>query len=175
MEAPEDYYIFGADLSAIEDRIKANYIITYPQGKAYADRILDPTFDTHTNNQKLWGLASRSDAKSPAYALAYNCGYKALIPLMKCPDHVAKARYELYWEDNKPLKLFNDDLVKFYKKNKYVIGIDGRKLTPRSPHSAGNAIFQSAANMVAKLGSCYMDSWLTQLNLDAWQWSHTHK
>lgn len=174
LEAPKDYYIFGADLSAIEDRIKANYIIDYPQGKAYADRILDPTFDTHTNNQQLWGLESRSDAKGPAYALAYNCGHKALMPLMKCTEDVALQRYELYWNDNLPLKLYNEDLKKFFKKYKYVVGIDGRKLTPRSAHSCSNATFQSAANMVAKVASCFMDTWVSKNKLNAWQWSHTH-
>lgn len=177
--AKEPYWNFGADLSGLEDRMKAHYIYKYPGGPAYGRKILDPNFDVHQENADLWGV-SRTDAKSPKYALDYNCGFKKLAKTLGVGEDVGLRLFEDFWDLNKPLKMFNDEVSELYKKRKevngkgWVKGIDGRVLFPRSPHSAGNMLFQSAGNIVAKTAVCLMDTWARKNNIDGWQWSFNH-
>jgi len=173
------YFNFGADLSGLEDRMKAHYTYNYPGGKEYAQKILDPDFSVHEENMALWNV-DKETAKPGAYALSYNCGPPKLAKTLGVSLEVGQKYFDAYWEKNMPLKLFNDEVVELFKARKavhgkgYVVGIDGRLLFPRSPHSASNTLFQSAGNIVAKTAVCLMHGWKLKHNLDGWQWSFNH-
>lgn len=180
LTAKEPYWNFGADIAGLEDRMKGHYVSAVPGGKEYAAKILDPEYDPHDESANTWGLyelygkGGRKKAKPGNYALAYNGGVGALAGALGVDMDTAKRYYEAYWEVNKPLKDFDNMVQKFYKKHGYVIGLDGRKLTPRSAHSATNLLFQSGGNMLAKTATCFQDNWAKKVDLDGWQWSQTH-
>jgi len=169
----DPYICIGADISGLEDRSKAHYAYTFPNGKAYAEKILDPTYSVHDENSAAWGVP-RSVAKPGGFALQYNCGIGGLQAALGCSRKQAEKYYNAYWEVNKPYQLFDKQCKAQFKKYKYLVGLDGRRLKPRSAHAASNAMCQSAGNIIAKTATCLQENYKHKFNIDGWQWSQTH-
>jgi hypothetical protein len=63
-----------------------------------------------------------------------------------------KRIYEEAWEAMPALKALKEEVLETWENNnrEFIIGIDGRKIIARSPHSLLNSLFQSAGAICAK-------------------------
>lgn len=175
--AAEGYEFVGIDAKALEARVQAHYIFPYKGGQELADLLING--DIHTENQQLWGMSSRNDAKSPYYALMYGALPPKLAETMNCSLKEAQERFDMFWARYTPLAQFRDAIQEVWKSRGgksggYLKGLDGRKLFARSPHALVNMMFQSAGSIVVKLATVLTDKWCEQLNLDSHQVIHMH-
>jgi len=175
--APDNYVFVGVDAAALEARIQAHYVFPYPGGQELADLLLHG--DIHTENQTLWGMPERNDAKSPYFAVMYGAQPQKLAETMKCSVWEATKRYEDFWESYTALNEFKKTITQVWesrggKTGGFLKGLDGRKLFARSPHSLVNLMFQSGGSIVVKLATVLVDKWCEKRNLRSYQVIHYH-
>lgn len=175
--APDGRSLVGVDAAALEARIQAHYVFPFQGGPELADLLLHG--DIHTENQKLWNLPDRNDAKSPYYCLMYGGQPKKLAETMGCTEYEAKIYYEDFWYAYTPLEMFKQTITNVWerrggKNGGYLKGLDGRKLYARSPHALVNLMFQSGGSISVKLATVLTDVWCNKLNLDSVQVIHYH-
>lgn len=179
--APKGYKVVGCDASQLEARIEGHATFKYDGGN-YAKFLLEE--DIHQFNANSWGI-SRSEAKSPGYALAYQCGPNKIKDLLGCTDERAKEIHQKYWDDRPAMsaliEALEDSVVARNQatRNKYkgtklrdgvkawVRGIDGRKLYVRSTHSLKNTYIQNAGMVAVKIAYCFLDKGIKDSGLDA--------
>ncbi len=150
--AGEGLYQFGFDFASLEARVQAHYIYSYLGGPELGEALLaEKPNDIHTLNAKKLGI-SRDNAKSITYALLYGAAAPKLQKMLGLSPAEAEKMFNDYWDAVPPLKELRDNLVKYWEKvdRDHIIGIDGRKLRARSPHSLINLLFQSAGAILAK-------------------------
>lgn len=169
--------LVGVDAAALEARIQAHYVYPYEGGQELADLLLNG--DIHTENQHLWGMPERNDAKSPYYALMYGAQPTKLAETMGCSIFEATKRFEDFWERYIPLDMFKTSLTKSWearggKNGGFLKGLDGRKLFARSPHALVNLMFQSGGSIVVKLATVLTDKWCEKKGLRSVQVIHMH-
>lgn len=172
------YSLVGADLSGLELRCLAHFMAKY-DGGAYTDVVLNG--DIHTVNQLAAGLPTRGDAKTFIYAYLYGAGdqkigsivapnaspaeqarigkqlkaaFLAKTPALKklkaaISDICSPFTFTKHPTSGRPLRTANP------KYRGYLIGLDGRKLHCRSPHSALNTLLQSAGALIAKQATIF--------------------
>jgi DNA polymerase I-like protein with 3'-5' exonuclease and polymerase domains len=70
--------------------------------------------------------------------------------MIGCSKEEAEKKFEAFWAGNKGVKDLIDYLEKFYRKNKYIVGLDGRKLHIRQKHMLLNTLVQSSAAIIFK-------------------------
>jgi len=146
----------GYDASSLEDRVKA--ALTYKfDGGAYAEKILDPEYDAHSENAAMWGL-TRQEAKSGTYALAYQCGVRTLAKTLKCSEAKAKVFHEAYWANNEGLRLLGEAIERHWEAcdKKYIVRRDSMRLYARSKHSLVNLAIQGHASAVMDFAGAWM-------------------
>ncbi len=141
---PNKYKLVGIDASGLELRMLAHYM----NDEDYINEIISG--DIHTANQKLAGLESRDQAKTFIYALLYGAGDEKLGSVAGGnKDTGAKLRKSFF--DNLPaFANLRNRVSRTVEKNGCLKGLDGRKLTIRSEHSALNALLQGAGAIVMK-------------------------
>lgn len=177
--APPGYLLVGCDAVAIEARLEGHF--TYPlDGGEYADFLMKT--DMHTFNANAWGV-TRSQAKSPYYALSYQCGPKKLAAMLQCSEEKAQYIHAKYWEDRPALRQLVEQLesavvqrgdakrrgpmVDITSKRAWIKGIDGRKLWVRSAHSLKNTLIQNAGAVIMKLAGNFAAQAFRKEGLDA--------
>jgi DNA polymerase I-like protein with 3'-5' exonuclease and polymerase domains len=112
--------------------------------------------------------------------VTYGCRPEKLCEILSCSKSQAKKYYNAFWDGNTALNGFKEDLELIYnqrggKNGGYLVGLDGRKLSIRSPHAMVNTMFQSAGNIVVKTATCLMwNKWVPQAGLDARLVIHQH-
>jgi DNA polymerase I-like protein with 3'-5' exonuclease and polymerase domains len=178
---PEGYKLIGCDAAQLEARIEGHFSYKYDGGE-YANFLL--TQDIHQFNADSWGL-SRSAAKAPGYALAYQCSPKKIQELLGCPETQARFIHKKYWEDRPALVDLIQDLEKSVisrgqaikkefggtelkiSSRPWIRGIDGRKLYVRSIHSLKNTLIQNAGMITVKIAYVLLGEWIESKKLDA--------
>ena len=175
--APAGYSFVGVDAAALEARVQAHYVFPFQGGQELADLLLNG--DIHTNNQQLWKLPDRNDAKSPYYCLMYGGQPAKLAETMGCDLSEARVFYDDFWHAYTPLDQFKETITKAWEKRGgknggFLKGLDGRKLFARSPHALVNLMFQSGGSISVKLATVLTDKWCEKLNLDSVQVLHMH-
>jgi len=178
--APDDHVLVGCDANAIEARIEGHY--TYPlDGGEYADFLLNT--DIHTYNANSWGI-TRSQAKSPYYALSYQCGPAKLAQMLQCSEDQAKYIHNKYWEDRPALTQLVNSLesallirgqakkrggagIEITDKRAWIKGIDGRKLYVRSAHSLKNTLIQNCGAVIMKVAGNILAQGIAEQRLPA--------
>lgn len=174
---PDDYVLVGVDAAALEARVQAHYLYPFPGGPELADLIING--DIHTENQEMWDMAERNDAKSPYYALLFGAQPTKLALTMGCSIFTATERFDAFWGRYVALDMFKTTLGKVWeerggKNGGFLKGLDGRKLFARSPHALVNLMFQSGGSIVVKLATVLTDKWCEKRNLRSTQVIHMH-
>lgn len=148
----EGLYQLGFDFASLEARVQAHYIYNYLGGPELGVALLaEKPNDIHTLNANKLGI-SRDNAKSITYALLYGAAAPKLQKMLGLSPAEAEKMFNDYWDAVPPLKELRDNLISYWEKvdKDHIIGIDGRKLRARSPHSLINLLFQSAGAILAK-------------------------
>ena len=167
---PEGSLMVGIDLSGIEARMLAHYLLAgnYTRGRETADLILSPdkTNDFHSYNAKNWGV-SRDIAKNTLYALMYGAGAKKLADTAGKPESMGKRLKKDFYKAHPGIKELIDDLERAYDKKGWIKGLDGRPLYVRSKMKLLNTLLQNAAAVVFKdwmvsIEKDRIDNWRTK-------------
>lgn len=143
----------GTDASALEACIQGHYTFPYDNG-TFAKLLLEG--DIHTHNMPVFGVDDRQAAKTPYYGVLYGAQPDKLASILGIKAAKAKRIFDNFWRTNKGLGLLRQDVIQTFRKLGYIRGLDGRKLFPRSEHSALNMLFQSAGSIVVKTATCFM-------------------
>ena len=170
---PSGWFECGIDACGLELRCLAHFLYPYDKGE-YGDIILNG--DIHTHNQKLAGLPTRDMAKTFCYGLLYGAGNEKIGSIIGGSAAEGKALKDKFMKGlpayKKLTKAIHNALVederfiggknivkwrkRFHRDNPSLdithslIGLDGRVLYCRSPHSALNLLLQSAGALVCK-------------------------
>ena len=137
------YYLLGCDAASLELRGLAHYMG-------------DPKFikevtegDVHTANQKAAGLDTRDQAKTFIYALIFGAGPPKIGAIVGGYAKDGKRLIDSFLS-NTPAFATLRTRVEMSAKRGYLVGMDGRRLTVRSPHAAMNLLIQGAGAVVCK-------------------------
>lgn len=149
----EEWIQIGADLKNVEGRTQGAQLAPYDDS-ALVNYLLGGG-DIHTRNMQLCGINDRGLIKRVYFAFAYGAGdYKLGITADDKLNYTQAVRRGRELRDLLVEKIpgmkHAQDHVKAQAGQGFLIGIDGRKLQCRSPHSAFNLQCQSDAGLLAK-------------------------
>ena len=147
----EGYRLVGADASGLELRTLSHYLARHDGGK-YGQLVLNG--DIHTENQTAAGLPTRDDAKTFIYAFLYGAGDAKIGSIVGGTSKQGAILKRTFTSKVKGLRELVEG-VKRAAKRGYLVGLSGRRLYVRSPHSALNTLLQSA-------GAYYMKYFLVE-------------
>lgn len=185
---PNDWCEAGIDACGLELRCLAHYLYPYDHGD-YANVILNG--DIHTHNQQMAGLATRAQAKTMIYCLMYGGGDAKLGEVIGGDAKAGKALKNKFYEGVPAYKELCTTLEKtlisssewmggsqhvkwrrrHHKANPRldithcIVGLDGRPIYCRSPHSALNTLLQSCGAIVCKTWVCFLERKLREAGL----------
>ena len=175
MLIPTDGMILaGTDATNIQARLGGHYAYPYDGGE-YGDLLLSGDF--HTRNAEAFSQVAgdeitRKQAKGIGYALSFGAQVRKIATMMGCSMALAEELINAYWEGNPGLAEIVEK-CRVDSKRGYLIGLDGRKIFIRSPHSSFNALLQSAEAVIMKHAFTMMgghpDQWKLILTMhDEW-------
>lgn len=157
--------LVGCDASGLELRMLAHYLAIWDGGQ-YAEAVIHGSnaagTDAHTRTQKLAGLYDRNSAKSLIYAFLYGAGNQKLAEVSAIDAKAAGAKPMAINHQNG--KKIRDKLMRGItgleniiavsqerdKRQKWLKGLDGRKIATNGQHSALNTLLQGAGAVVMK-------------------------
>jgi DNA polymerase-1 len=144
---PPGKLLVGVDMSGLELRMLGHFTAPLDNG-AYSKVVIDG--DIHTHNQNAAGLDSRDIAKRFIYAFIFGAGINKLAEVTSLSKReVTRVKDRFLTENHGLRKLI--DLVKDTAENRgYLLGLDKRKLSVRSPHRALNVLLQSSGALCSK-------------------------
>ena len=158
----QGWCLVGADASALELRCLAHYMAQW-DGGAYAREVCDG--DIHTVNQKAAGLKSRDDAKVFIYSFLYGAGDGKIGSIVGGDWKAGKKLKTQFLKRTPALKQLRDRVQQAAKERGWLVGLDGRRLPVRSPHSALNLLLQSAGAVAMKVATVIMVEELSNANI----------
>lgn len=170
---PEGWSQAGIDVSGLELRCFAEFLWPY-DGGSYAHTVLNG--DIHTANQKAAGLPTRDNAKTFIYGFLYGAGDAKIGQIVGGSSADGKRLKDKFLKATPAIKKLRDGLERTlikdsewfggiqrvkWNKRKHpkhptldithcIVGLDGRPVYVRSPHSALNTLLQSAGALVCK-------------------------
>lgn len=172
-KVPDGWIEAGIDACGLELRCLAHFLYPYDNGE-YGNVILSG--DIHSHNQKMAGLPTRDQAKTMIYCLMYGGGDAKLGKVVDGTPEDGKRLKKKFFDSVPAYKKLVDAVHKAlvekeefvggkprikwrkrcYRNNPRIdithclLGLDGRILYCRSPHSALNLLLQSAGALVCK-------------------------
>ena len=163
---PKDRKMLGLDLSGIEARMLAHYIMGYEGGPELAKIIAEG--DYHTYNAKNWGV-TRDKAKNGLYALMYGCFPAKLAWTLGKPKKEGKKLFELFWDNNQPVRELIKNLELAYDHGRPIHLIDGREVDIRQKRLLLNTLLQGSAAVIFKAWMIECDRYVKDCFVNAHQ------
>ena len=150
---PKGMKLVGVDVSGLELRCLAHYMARY-DGGAYGEDVVNG--DIHTTNQRAAGLSERSQAKTFIYGFLYGAGVGKLGEIVGKGAKEGTVLKKRFLAKLPALATLIERVQKAAERG-YIVGLDGRHLKVRSPHSALNVLLQSAGALICK-------QWMVEFN-----------
>ena len=160
---PNGFLLIGCDASGLELRCLAHYLGAFDEG-SFAKQLLNG--DIHTYNQKQIGLPSRDLAKRVIYGIIYGIGDTRLGAVVGKNSQEGKRIKQKIFEALPALKQLRDNVIIATRNKKYLLGLDKRKLIPRSEHSSLNLLIQSCGALIIKMATIILHKKLKEKNYD---------
>ena len=157
--APSNMVMCGIDFSGLELRVLANYLCNYDSGD-FAKTLLED--DIHSKNQQILGLESRDKAKTFIYAYIYSAGNERISEILSVSVQEAKRIRETFERALPALKNLKNAVAVKYRNQKWIYGLDKRKLMCRAEYSSLNTLIQSAGSLLVKKGTVIFNDDLQQ-------------
>ena len=170
---PDGFSLVGADASGLELRCLAHYIGAFDEGH-FTKQLLHG--DIHTYNQKQIGLSTRDLAKRVIYGCIYGIGDTRLGSVVGKNTQEGKRIKQKLFEGLPALKQLRDNVIISVRNKKYLLGLDKRKLIPRSEHSSLNLLIQSCGALILKRATVILHNKLKEKNYndDVQMVAHIH-
>ena len=147
---PDGFVLIGCDASGLELRCLAHYLGAFDNGD-FAKQLLHG--DIHTYNQKQIGLPTRDLAKRVIYGCIYGIGNQRLGAVVGKSSEEGRRIKEKLFEALPALRQLRDNVLVKVRNQKYLLGLDKRKLIPRSEHSSLNLLIQSSGALIIKMAT----------------------
>ena len=160
---PNGFQLIGCDASGLELRCLAHYIGAFDEG-SFTKQLLHG--DIHTYNQKQIGLPTRDLAKRVIYGCIYGIGDTRLGAVVGKSSQEGKRIKAKLFEALPALKQLRDNVIIATRNKKYLLGLDKRKLIPRSEHSSLNLLIQSCGALIIKMATVILHKKLKEKNYD---------
>lgn len=157
------YILVGSDLSGIEARLLGHYAWPYDGGELAFDLLQG---DVHTKTAMMLGV-DRDTAKTFRYAAMYGAGGAKIGRTIGVSTTQGQRKLDEFFEKSKGLGGIKRDLERAYKKNKYIRGLDGRRLHIRGKHILLNSLIQSSAAIIFKYWSTLVWEEIERKGMDA--------
>ena len=160
---PDGFQLIGCDASGLELRCLAHYIGAFDEG-SFTKQLLHG--DIHSYNQKQIGLPTRDLAKRVIYGIIYGIGDTRLGAVVGKNSQEGKRIKAKIFEALPALKQLRDNVIIATRNKKYLLGLDKRKLIPRSEHSSLNLLIQSCGALIIKMATVILHKKLKEKNYD---------
>ena len=157
----DDYVLVDTDASGLELRMLAHYM----RDDEFMHEVVNG--DPHTVNMKAAGLSSRSEAKTFIYAFLYGAGAEKIGRIVGGNIRSGSKLKKRFLSNMPALKNLIEKVIDIAERNRFVKGLDGRKLHIRSPHAALNTLLQGAGAIVCKQWVVEMDKNIRAKGVDA--------
>lgn len=159
----EGMVLFGVDASALELRCLAGFMSRY-DGGSYINTVVngkksDGT-EIHTVNMKALQITSRDLTKRWFYGFIYGAGDQKLGEIVGKGANEGKRLRHNFLKNVPALQKLQDKVCETVDKKGFLLGLDKRKLSIRSQHSALNTLLQSAGAIIVKKALCLLDEYL---------------
>lgn len=141
------YKLVGIDAKGVQLRMMAHYLHRYDEG-AYAKIVVEG--DPHLFHQKIADLATKDIAKTFIYAWLFGAGDEKIgttIGKGRAAGRALRLKFLHRFPALNRLKMAVGSKAKL---SGHICGLDGRRLTIRSEHSALCSLLQSAEAIVMK-------------------------
>jgi DNA polymerase-1 len=139
----EGNVLVGVDLSGIELRCFAHYL----EDEDYIREVVEG--DVHTRNQQAFGVDSRNDAKTILYATLYGASPAKIGSIIGVTPQKGQEIINRFRRSLPSFRILQEKVAASAQKG-WLPGLDGRRLSVRSEHSALNTLLQSAGAIIAK-------------------------
>ena len=160
---PNGFQLIGCDASGLELRCLAHYIGAFDEG-SFTKQLLHG--DIHSYNQKQIGLPTRDLAKRVIYGIIYGIGDTRLGAVVGKSSQEGKRIKAKIFEALPALKQLRDNVIIATRNKKYLLGLDKRKLIPRSEHSSLNLLIQSCGALIIKMATVILHKKLEEKKYD---------
>lgn len=160
--APNGWWALGTDLSGIEIRCFANVLSDFDEG-AYAEIVING--DVHSENQRIFGVPTRDNAKTTLYALLYGAGDAKIGSIVGKGADEGRRIKQNFMRGVPAYKKVVNRLNSLVDRQGWIPALDGGRLHVRSAHKALNTSLQSAGALVAKQWSLNLEDRLQDLGL----------
>ena len=157
--APTNMVMCGIDFSGLELRVLASYLCNYDKGD-FAKTLLEA--DIHSKNQQILGLETRAKAKTFIYAYIYSAGNERISEILEVSVSEAKRIRETFERALPALRNLKNAVAVKYRNQKWIYGLDKRKLMCRAEYSSLNTLIQSAGALLVKAGTVIVNNDLQQ-------------
>jgi len=144
--APEGKMLCGVDAKSLEVRCFAHYMAAYDSGE-FADLVVSD--DIHQANADLMNC-DRQTAKNTFFALLYGASPRKISDMLSIEVAAASDLIDGLFRKRPAMKKLMDAVKNRAMKRGFLVGLDGRRLHPRSFHSSVNLLIQSAGAIVSK-------------------------
>ena len=160
---PAGFRLIGCDASGLELRCLAHYLGAFDEG-SFAKQLLNG--DMHSYNQKQIGIPTRDMAKRVIYGVIYGIGDTRLGEVVGKSSSEGKRIKTNLFKALPALKALRDNVIIATRNKKYLLGLDKRKLIPRSEHSSLNLLIQSCGALIIKMATIILHKKLKEKNYD---------
>lgn len=154
----------GFDFSSLEALCQASFCLPYTNGQELANSLLaEKPNDVHSVTGRKMGV-DRNTAKSLNYMSMYGAQPPKIAKALGLPLPRAQKLFNDYWEAVPALGELKKKIEIHWESNgqKYIRGMDGRKLYSRSRHSLVNLAFQNAGALASKYTVVFIDKILKE-------------
>lgn len=162
----------GADFDSLEAKGEGHYCFRYDdEDKSYCQSLsLPQPNDVHSvtsrNISKVIGKEfGRTPAKSVKYGLTFGAMATKIATMLDVDMKTAEGIVSAFWESAKPLADLKKAVEKWWKSkgnSKYIVGLDGRKVSTRFLHALLNSLFQSFGAISTKTMVVFYDQLLKE-------------
>ena len=148
-KAPPGHKLIGVDAKSLEVRCFAHYMAAFDNGE-FADEVMSG--DMHAANAELM-KCDRQVAKNTFFALLYGASPTKIASMLDCTVRDARKLLDELFQGRPAMRRLMDLVKSRAESRGHLIGLDGRKLFPRSVHSSVNLLIQAAGACVSKQAS----------------------
>jgi len=172
--AEEGYTLVGTDSVSCQVRMLCHYMGDDEFTNVVLNGKKEDGTDIHSFNKDKAGLPTRGHAKNFFYGFIFGAGAAKVGKLVNKDAKAGKKIINDYLEGLPKLKALKEGLLSKYKQRGYLIGLDGRKLYPRSDKDCLVTLLQGGEAILMKWAMVYVNHWIRQEGLDARQVNIMH-
>jgi DNA polymerase-1 len=143
---PKGWKLIGSDFEGLELRCLAHYLKNW-DGGAYEKIVTEG--DVHSYHAEMLGGVPRQLAKRFIYGWLYGAGQSLIAALLEVKPSKVKGILQSFMRRIRGLGALKQGVAAAAERG-WLKGLDGRRIPVRSPHSAFNALLQSAGAVLCK-------------------------